>query len=127
MLQQRSDADERLAGILGKLLRSGVILASSVVVLGGLIFLYRHGQAVPQVGIFHGEPSFLRSVSGILQADLAWRGQAIIQLGILLLILTPVARLVFSFVAFAKQGDRTYMLLTFTVLAVLLHSFVVAL
>jgi uncharacterized membrane protein len=45
-----------------------------------------------------------------------------VQLGVLLLIATPVARVAFSALAFARQRDYTYVALTLFVLAVLLCS-----
>jgi uncharacterized membrane protein len=47
----------------------------------------------------------------------------IIQLGVLLLIATPVARVAFALVAFAIERDRLYVAVSATVLAVLLFSF----
>jgi uncharacterized membrane protein len=44
------------------------------------------------------------------------------QLGLLLLIATPIVRVAFSAVAFALEGDKMYVLFTLLVLAVLLYS-----
>ena len=49
-------------------------------------------------------------------------GRGIIQLGLLLLIATPVARVVFSVIGFVRQRDFVYVVLTLIVLAVLLYS-----
>ena len=46
-------------------------------------------------------------------------------LGLLLLIATPVARVAFSIVAFALEGDRLYVAITAVVLALLVLSFAV--
>jgi uncharacterized membrane protein len=61
-------------------------------------------------------------VEGILGQVRAWRGRGIIQLGLLLLIATPVARVAFSVVAFALERDRLYVGITLIVLAVLAFS-----
>lgn len=53
---------------------------------------------------------------------LSFRSRGVIQLGLLLLIATPVARVVFSVFAFALQQDRTYVIVTLIVLAVLIYS-----
>jgi uncharacterized membrane protein len=50
------------------------------------------------------------------------RGRSLIQLGLLLLIATPIARVVFSIVGFAIERDRMYVAFTLIVLAVLLYS-----
>jgi uncharacterized membrane protein len=52
----------------------------------------------------------------------AFRGRGLIQLGLLLLIATPVARVAFSLLAFVLQRDRTYVMLTAFVLLLLLAS-----
>jgi uncharacterized membrane protein len=44
------------------------------------------------------------------------------QLGLLLLIATPVARVAFSLAAFAVQRDRLYVVVTLVVLGVLTFS-----
>jgi uncharacterized membrane protein len=64
----------------------------------------------------------LRTFSGILADATAFRGRGIIQLGLLLLIATPVARVAFSVVAFALERERLYVIVTLAVLAVLLFS-----
>ena len=43
-------------------------------------------------------------------------------MGLLLLVATPVMRVIFSAAAFAFQGDRTYVIITLIVLAVLSYS-----
>ncbi|HET6577218.1 MAG TPA: DUF1634 domain-containing protein [Gemmatimonadales bacterium] len=108
--------------LLGRLLQVGVALAAAVVLAGGAMYLVRHGGARPHYGTFVGEPEELRSVTGILHAVAAMRGRAIIQLGLLLLIATPVARVAFSLVAFLRERDRAYVLITSFVLALLLVS-----
>lgn len=51
---------------------------------------------------------------------------AITQLGLLVLIATPVVRVGFSVVGFALERDRLYVAITFAVLAVLLGSLLLA-
>jgi uncharacterized membrane protein len=58
----------------------------------------------------------------IVQQASDLRGRGLIQLGLLLLIATPVARVIFSVFAFARQRDATYVLITLIVLAVLVYS-----
>ena len=114
--------DERVDEIIGNLLRSGVILAAAVVLLGGGLYLTQHGLTVPDYRVFHGEPADLRGVSGIVRDALALDGRGLIQLGLLLLLATPVARVTVSVLAFALQRDRTYVVVTLIVLAILLYS-----
>jgi len=112
--------DQRVEEVISVLLRTGVVTAASVVLLGGIIYLIRHGASVPHYHQFHGEPPQYRTLKGILTDAFTFRGRAIIQLGLLLLILTPIARVVFSVAAFTLQRDRLYVAVTLIVLIVLL-------
>jgi uncharacterized membrane protein len=114
--------DPYVEELIGSLLQTGVILASAVVLFGGSIYLVRHGLAAPQYHVFVGEPTDLRTISGIVRDALNLRGRGIIQLGLLLLIATPIARVAFSVAAFAIQRDRLYVAITLIVLAILLYS-----
>ena len=114
--------DERAEQIIGNLLRIGVSMAAAVVSLGGLVYLLRHGTAYPHYQAFSGEPAYLRTISGIVTESLSLRPRALIQLGLLLLIATPVARVAFSVFAFARQRDRTYVVVTLIVLSILIFS-----
>jgi uncharacterized membrane protein len=84
--------------------------------------LIRYGAALPDYGVFRGEPANLCTVSGIVPEALSFHPRGIIQLGLLLLIATPVARVAFSVLAFAWQRDRTYVIVTLIVLVILLYS-----
>jgi uncharacterized membrane protein len=112
--------DHEIELVISRLLRIGVSIATVVVLGAALLYLVRHGRELPQVQDFHGEPAELRTVGGVLSA--AWNGQAraIIQLGLGLLIATPVARVAFSLYAFVRQRDGLYVVVTGIVLTVLL-------
>jgi uncharacterized membrane protein len=114
--------DQRVEIIISNLLRGGVMLAAAIVALGGVIFLVRHGREIPNGHNFLGEPRELRTISGILQRAASFHGRNIIQLGLLLLIATPVARVAFSIIAFALERDRLYVGITVVVLAILIFS-----
>jgi uncharacterized membrane protein len=118
----RNWTDKTIEEIVGTLLRVGVSLSASVVAIGAAIYLARHGREPANYRVFHGEPSDLRSLSGIVREAFHLRGRGIIQLGLLLLIATPVARVAFSIWGFAEEHDRLYMIFTGIVLIVLLYS-----
>ncbi|HXH14091.1 MAG TPA: DUF1634 domain-containing protein [Alphaproteobacteria bacterium] len=101
-----------------------VILAAVVVVVGGILSLARHGGDTPYYRVFHGEPADLRTVSGIVTDAWLWQSRGIIQLGLLLLVATPVARVAVSVFAFVQERDLTYVIVTLIVLAVLLYSLI---
>ena len=115
-------SDFRIEQIVGNLLRIGVIIAAAVVAVGAVVFLVRHGGEPPQYKIFRGEPSDLRHVGGIVTDALSGHARGLIQLGLLLLIATPVARVVFSIFGFALERDHAYVLITLIVLGVLAFS-----
>jgi uncharacterized membrane protein len=117
-------SDERVEEVMGNLLRAGISLAAAVVLTGGIFYLIRYHSTSPGYRVFRGEPADLRSVSGILADAIELRSRGLIQLGLLLLVATPVARVVFSVFAFARQHDLTYVVLTLIVLAVLIYSLV---
>ena len=116
-------SDEKVETMMGNLLRAGVVLAAAVVLVGGLVYLLRHGADQPGYHVFRGEPADLRSIRGIVGDAFTLRERGIIQLGLLLLIATPVARVAFSVYAFARQGDRIYIVVTLIVLTLLLYGF----
>ena len=114
--------DQRLEIIIGNLLRFGVLIAATVVLAGGILFSLRHGKVGADYTQFNGEPENLRNISGIAIAAAHGEARAIIQFGLLLLIATPVARVLLSVFGFALERDRMYVLITLIVLGVLLYS-----
>lgn len=116
--------DRRVEQIIGNLLRAGVLMAAVVVLTGGIIYIVHHGEASADYRVFHGEPSDLRQIPGILHSALRFEGRGIIQLGLLLLIATPIARVAFSFFGFLAEKDRMYAGFTLIVLLVLLYSLI---
>src|SRR6516162_5344477 len=121
-MSHRTWDDQKIEIIIGTLLRTGVTVAAVVVLIGAGVYLWRHGFEVIQYNRFSGEPEDLKTLSGILHGAVGMSGRAIIQLGLLLLIATPVARVAFSAVAFAIERDILYVWITLIVLGVLLYS-----
>ncbi|MDX2169896.1 MAG: DUF1634 domain-containing protein [Deltaproteobacteria bacterium] len=117
-------SDSDVERVIGNLLRVGLLIATAVVLFGGAIYLARHGHELPDYRIFRGEPAQLRSIAGIVEMAADWFGRGFIQLGLLVLLATPVARVAFSVFAFVEQRDPFYVGVTLVVLAVLLYSIV---
>jgi uncharacterized membrane protein len=116
--------DQKTEEIIGTLLRLGVTLAAGVVLVGGLFYLGGHGGEPADYKVFRGEPSDLRHVGSIVHDAVTLRSRGIIQLGILLLIATPIARVIFAVFAFAAERDKMYVVFTLMVLAILLYSLI---
>jgi uncharacterized membrane protein len=114
--------DRKMSDIIGTLLRAGVLSAASVVLLGGILFFIQHPGELFEFGTFRGEPTRLRKINIILQEALSFRSRALIQLGLLLLIATPVARVLFSLIGFIFEKDWIYIIITFIVLIILFAS-----
>lgn len=114
--------DAQVEQIVGNLLRVGVLVAASVVLLGGVLYLIHSGGNLPSYHVFYGEPKDLRHLNEIVPEAVSLRRGDVIQLGLLLLIATPILRVAFSVFAFLKQRDYTYLFVTLIVLGVLLYS-----
>ncbi len=122
MFKKADWTDQNVEVIIANLLRAGVTLAAATVLAGGFVVLARHGFSSANYQVFAGEPTDLRNWKGIIRAALALRGRGIIQLGLLFLIATPVARVAFAAFAFAIERDWLYVSISTFVLIVLLYS-----
>ena len=108
--------------IMGTLLRVGVISAASVVLIGAVLFFIQHPGTQLNFRAFSSEPARLRKLPLIIREAFEFKSRAVIQFGLLLLIATPIARVVLSLVGFMLEKDRIYILVTLFVLAILLFS-----
>lgn len=115
-------ADKKIDEIMGLLLRTGVILAAAVVLAGGIRYLTRHAYPPTNYRVFQGEPENFRTIPGIVSEARALTGRGLIQLGLLILIATPIARVAFSVFAFLYERDWKYVIFTLIVLGLLLFS-----
>lgn len=114
--------DHRMEITMGRLLQVGVLLASAVVLVGGVLYVREHiGDAV-NYRSFASEPASLRSVRGLFRLLVVGNPAAVIQVGVLLLIATPIARVVFAVMGFALERDRFYVAVSLAVLMVLMAS-----
>jgi uncharacterized membrane protein len=107
--------------IIGWVLRVGVIASVTVVCFGAVFYLYRHGHSLADYSVFKGVPGFVED-KGIIQGILTLKGRAIIQAGIILLIATPILRVVCSFAGFAFEKDYLYTGITLLVLLIIFMS-----
>jgi uncharacterized membrane protein len=116
-------SDRKIEQFISQLLKYGVLLASTVVLVGGVVYLMHHGAEPAEDQFFHAEPADY-SPLGVAQAVLSGDPRGIIQLGILLLIATPVTRVAFSLLVFLWQRDLIYVFFTSFVLAELIYSLI---
>lgn len=115
--------DKSLEITMGNLLRYGVLFSAIIVFGGAVIYLKQHGASKPAYRNFAGEPKRLTEFKSIWQTAFQGRGRSIIQLGLLFLIATPIARILFSVVGFLLEKDLLYTILTLIVLIIVLYGF----
>jgi uncharacterized membrane protein len=116
--------DHQVDQVIGRVLQIGVFIATVVVVAGTIGLLSAQGGSIVDHRVFVGAAPALRSIGSIVRGALAGRPDAITQLGLVLLIATPIARVALTLGAFLIQRDRLYVVLTAIVLALLLWGLV---
>jgi uncharacterized membrane protein len=115
--------DERLEIAMGNMLRIGVTVAALVMVAGGVLYLSQFRGPLPDYQHFHGAPPAYEHIGSILAGVGRLDSGSLIELGILLLIATPIGRVLFGVVGFALLKDRLYTAVSAIVLTILLLSF----
>jgi uncharacterized membrane protein len=125
--------DQRMEVAMAMLLRTGVIAAALLVAVGGALVLRHPRSPVPNYTIFHspGEHAAIpsanvafHSISGVFRQIHTGNGASIIALGLLVLVATPVARVVFAVIGFTRERDWLYTVVSMIVLTILVYSFV---
>jgi uncharacterized membrane protein len=114
--------DARMERAMGVLLRFGVVLASTAVLAGVVFYLQDHAHQLVDYRYFKAYSFGLRHRGELFAGSARDNAASIVEVGILLLIATPVARVVFAVVAFALERDRLYTAISAAVLAVLIFS-----
>jgi uncharacterized membrane protein len=122
MTTKNKITDYDMESVMGTLLITGVIISAALVVFGGIIYLYQNGFSYPHFKTFRSEPSSLRSVKQIIKGVGQLDSLSIIQLGLLLLIATPVSRVIFSIIGFLFEKDYLYVIISLIVLIILAYS-----
>jgi uncharacterized membrane protein len=108
---------------MGYMLRIGVTIAALVVLAGGILYLKQFQGSIPDYQHFHGAPAAYESLSAIFAGLNRSNSRSWIAFGILLLIATPVCRVIFGVVGFVLERDYIYAAVSAIVLAILLTSF----
>lgn len=114
------DRDMQL--IMGNLLRAGVVLSMTVVFIGGVIYLFGFGQLKADYSEFVLDEAGFFSLASIWTGLLDLNGKAIIQLGILLLIFTPISRVILAVIGFFLERDYLYVFIGLMILSIILFS-----
>ncbi|MCC7195697.1 MAG: DUF1634 domain-containing protein [Gemmatimonadaceae bacterium] len=117
-------SDRDVDVIVGRLLQAGVLLSALVVIVGGAMYLWQHGSVVADFRAFTPGAEEMRNLTDIVRGALRGEAPAIVQLGLVLLVATPIARVALTLVAFIYQRDRLYVVTTAIVLALLAYGLV---
>ncbi|MEW6093952.1 MAG: DUF1634 domain-containing protein [Chloroflexota bacterium] len=125
------EADERVRRVellISNLLRTGVIASLTIILIGTILSFVHHPSYVTSSAelqrLTQAGAAFPYTWRDVLAGVQDLRGQAIVIVGLLMLIATPIARVAVSILAFIYQRDRVYTLITLAVLCLLLLSFV---
>ena len=122
---------ESLNVVLGNVLRYGVVLSGLVTAIGALLFAVANGFSESGTFISYNPNSIphsfvIISLQGLINGLVAIDPGALIEIGVILLIATPVARVLVSVFLFGAEGDKLYVILTAAVLAVLLFGILIS-
>jgi uncharacterized membrane protein len=115
-MSDRSDAMERS---IGRVLQAGVLLAIALAAAGGCVHFIGHSGDMISFAKFEGVAPTFASPSASIKAACAGDGLALMQCSVLVLIATPIVRVLASLVIFAARRDALYVGVTLVVLAAL--------
>jgi uncharacterized membrane protein len=114
-----TDKDRRLRQAelaISHVLRGGVILSAAIILLG-VVWFYLQMAITGRATL-----TYPTSVSGIVQGLVRGEPLAVVTLGLLILLLTPILRVAISILIFALERDWLYTVITLVVLIILLAS-----
>ena len=118
----------RVELLISNLLRIGVSVSLVFMIVGTIVSFIRHleylSSAAELQRLTQPGAAFPHTLPEVVAGVRDLRGRAIVTLGLLLLIATPVVRVAVSIFAFIHQRDRIFTLVTIVVLCLLLLSFV---
>ncbi|MEI8125424.1 MAG: DUF1634 domain-containing protein [Parachlamydiaceae bacterium] len=110
--------------ILSRILQTGLVMALLVTITGGVLLLWEEGSIQVNYKIFIGEPVGLTHIPAIILGAFNGYSRSIIQLGILLMIVTPIVRVLSCAILFACQRDLLYVVLSGFVFVVLVSALI---
>jgi len=105
------------------LLQLGTLVSASLVLVGSVSYLASHGFEPRVYQNFQGIASPFNSMAEVMQGLHRGESLALVQMGLLMLVATPVLRVTITCLIFAFGGDITYAFITLFVLMTLTYSF----
>lgn len=122
MEQTKNITDKDIQSLVGNLLRAGVYISMAIVIIGGIIYLFDHSSETVDYKVFDIKRVSLKTVTSIFSEVLTFKGVAIVQFGLLMLIFTPIARVLMAVVSFFIEKDYLYVAIGLLVLAIIMAS-----
>ncbi len=116
------EADVHMEIAISRMLRTGVSLAAAVVLLGSVLYVWQAHGVAPDYRHFHGVPTPVTQIAPVIEGIRHFDSRSIIRCGVLLLIATPIMRVVYCVFGFAAQKDKLYVGVSSLVLIVLIYS-----
>jgi uncharacterized membrane protein len=121
---------EAMTAVVGNVLRYGVLISAIIIVLGTIELVAASGNSDVLGSIVYNADkiphgNFDVSLSGLVSGLAGLQSYALIELGAIVLIATPVSRVLISVFLFAAEGDKLYVVVTAVVLFLLLFSILV--
>jgi uncharacterized membrane protein len=104
---------------IGRVLQLGVLLAILCALSGGLIHFLRDTEPTPSFAKFDSSTALFTSPLLTLTTALKGDGLALMQLSVLILIATPIIRVLASLILFITKRDLLYSCITLIVIAAL--------
>ena len=118
-----NNENKKMQLLISSTLRIGVIAACTIALISGIYYLISHGMdPMPDYSSFHGESADYTTLTGIFSGLWRFQAESWIQLGVIVLMLTPISRVILSLFDFAFQCDWLYVSITAFVLAVIIAN-----
>jgi uncharacterized membrane protein len=106
----------------GRIVQAIVFIAAIITGAGGIAYLVSSGNHIHSYSKFNEIAPFLKSINGIIKCALSFNSEAVMQLGVLVLIAIPLIRVIVFLISFIKERDWIYVAVSAIVMGVLLYS-----
>jgi len=108
---------------ISRVLLGGVVLAAAIILAGLALFLVK-GTAGESLSDLVDQQKAAVDFGSILRGIGGADGKSLIQLGLFVLILTPISRVAMSLFFFLRERDRVFVAMTAVVLCILLGGLI---
>lgn len=122
MDEQTKQLELRIQARMGRILFWGMMASALIIVIGGVLFLLAYGGSPPDFFNFNASGRHVKTVAGVVSGIAAYRGGAIIEAGILLLVLFQYVRVIMSALMFARLRHWFFVGVSLFILAVLVYG-----